>query len=134
MPTTKNAAVFRMWLKGDFEEVKQKATMILNGVAFTLYADITEHTRVDTGRARAAWMISVYVAGDESPPPGLGKGNYPQPNQELFLGKLAVAPLSAKRIIYNNVSYIVWLELGTSHFAGDHMVQASIQRLISGSA
>lgn len=128
MPTTRNAVVFRANLAGSYADVQRKAVVILNGVTFKLYADIVERTRVDTGRARAGWQISVYAAGQEAPP----AGKHVKPTSATFVAELSSAPLEAKRVIYNNVAYIVWLEFGTSSFAGDHMVRLAIQRLRNG--
>ena len=129
MAETRNAVVFKANLRGSFKEMQRKARILLDGLVFTLYADIVEHTRVDTGRARAGWMISVFVAGKDSPSELGTMSTHPKPSADQFIGKLAVAPLQAKRVIYNNVEYIIWLEIGTPRFAGDHMVSMAIQRL-----
>ena len=128
MATTRSAVVFRANLTGTYAEIQRKAVVILNGVTFKLYADIVEGTRVDTGRARAGWQISVYAAGADVP----GEGKHQAPTASTFVAELNSAPLEAKRVIYNNVSYIVWLEEGTATFAGDHMVRLAIQRLRNG--
>lgn len=129
MAETRDAVVFKANLRGSFKEVQRKARILLDGLAFTLYADIVEDTPVDTGRARAGWMISVFVAGKDSPPDLGPKATHPKPTPDQFIGKLSVAPLQAKRVIYNNVEYIIWLEIGTPRSAGKHMVQMAIQRL-----
>lgn len=136
MATTKSAVVFRTRLKGDWKEIQRKAVVILNGVTFQLYADITNrwtdgsgYYNVDTGRSRAAWMIAVHAATSETLPPG----DYNQPpDSGRFVALLEAAPLQAKRVIFNNVSYVVWIELGTETRPGDHTVKLAIQRLISG--
>lgn len=118
---------FRRRLVDHGKKVRRKATLLVNGITFKLYAEIvssSEHP-VDTGRARAGWAISVYVVGDHLPP----EGTYGVPSSEEFVAELKGAPLEAKRIIYNNVHYVVWLELGSEKAEGNHFVKMAIQRL-----
>lgn len=132
MATTSDATVFRANLRGSWKTIEHKATVILNGLTFVLYADIVERTRFDTGRARAGWQISVYTAGPGFPAPGQYKQYQSGRSGLEFVAEIATAPLEAKRIIYNNVHYIVWLELGTETRPGDHMVKLAIAKLASG--
>ena len=127
---TTDAKVFRANLIGRGEEIRRKANLIVNGLTFKLYGYLLEETRVDTGRMRAGWAIAVYAAGDYAPP--AGKKRYRKPSADRFVARLEGAPLEAKRVIFNNVEYVLWWEVGTSRHAGDHMVKVSIQRLLSG--
>lgn len=136
MATSRSAAVFRTRLKGRWSEIQRKAKVVLNGVTFTLYADITEkwtdgtgNFSLDTGRSRMAWMIGVHARSSEVPPPGDYGNSVPDPGQ--FVATLEAAPLEAKRVIFNSVDYVVWIELGNDKLEGDHVVKLAIQRLVT---
>jgi hypothetical protein len=135
------AHVFKVRLEGHGAVWRHKARAIVDGVTFALYAEIvgSEEHPVDTGRARAGWAISVYVAGDHLPPeievPKVrqrGAAEYPAPMAEIFVAEVTAAPLEAKRVIYNNVHYVIWLEEGTDTREGRHFVKLAIQRLKEG--
>lgn len=128
MSRTKSAHVFKTNLRGTWAEVQDKAVAIVNGVTFRLYEFIVDGTRVDTGRMRAGWSIAVESAGGYTP----AVGTHPRPSSDGFVAELEGAPLEAKRIIFNNVEYVVWWEFGTDRFEGDHMVRIAIQRLVAG--
>lgn len=128
MAVHRSAVSFAFALEGRIVEVEKKMVLIFNGITFQLYSDIVHHTPVDTGRARAGWMVAVGSPGNETPV----EGNFAAPNPGLVLAKLAGAPLSATRFIYNNVEYIVFLEYGTPRMAGRHMVSLSIAKLRAG--
>lgn len=128
MPTTTNPAVFAVNLKGYGKQLRLDAVKVFNDVTFRLYAFIVDDWRVDTGRSRAGWAISIHVAGNHAP----GPGTYGKPAASAFIGALEFAPLEATRVMYNNVHYSVWLEIGTSRGSGDHVVAMSILRITSG--
>ena len=81
----------------------------------------TVGTRVDTGRARAGWFVSVGAPGDHLPP----VGNYVGASSG-FAATLASAPLGMSRYVYNNVEYIVWLEIGTNKTSGEWMLKNAV--------
>jgi hypothetical protein len=121
---------FRANLRGTAAEIRRKATLIVNGITFAVYAEILsdpDHP-VDTGRLRSGWSISVYVVGDHKP--AAGEGSYqPQP-AETFVATLEAAPLQAKRFIYNHVEYAVWVFGGSEGRAGSHTPELAIARVI----
>lgn len=134
------AHVFRARLRGHGEALYHKANILVNGVTLRLFAAIVEAPEhlVDTGRARGGWMIAVEVPGDDVPPEitraGASKSPLPIPSSDPFLSVLSAATLEQKRVVYNNVEYIVWIELGTDTREGMHVVRAAIARLLGESA
>lgn len=137
MAITASAVQFKANLLGSLAQKRAKAVIILNGIVFTLYAKIVEKTPVRTGRARLSWMVSVYAAKLDVPPEVGTKWKegdppiYPEPDAGVFVAELEVAPLEVKRVIFSNVSYIVWLENGTPRMTGRHMVSSAIQEMAS---
>lgn len=137
------ATVFRARLIGTGEALRLKATLIVNGVTLRLYeliAAAPEH-RVDTGRMRAGWAIAAEVAGDYAPAAvtpeqrrarKAGERLFDLPSSSSFLVAIANAPLEAKRVIFNNVEYAVWVELGSDRMEGQHVVNLAVQRLVAG--
>lgn len=111
---------------------RQVAVTLLNGLTFRAYAAVVsspDHP-VRTGRARAGWAIGVEAPGDFLP--AKGQASYDIPTSDRFVSIIAGAALEAKRIIYNNVEYVVFLEDGTPRMAGRHFVQMAIQKLKAG--
>ena len=128
MATTGDARVFLTNLMGTWDQIERQATVLVNGITFQLYGWIVAGTRVDTGRMRAGWAISLYAADSYVP----GVGTHSLPSAQQFVAELGNAPLNASRIIYNNVEYVAWWEYGTEARDGDHMVQIAVQRLLTG--
>lgn len=125
------AEQFRKNLLAAPDRWRAKCTAMVDGITFELYALIIsapEH-RVDTGRMRGSWAVSVVVPGDFVLPPVKKGGHARKPRPKAFVAELRGAPLEAKRLIYNNVEYAVFVELGTGTREGQHVVTLAIQRL-----
>ena len=106
------------------------------GIAIRLYNILTAEpgrpgaTRRDTGRAAYGWAIQPDRQGSHSPP----EGRYPSPRSaQHWIGQ----SLSRRRkpegptrwVVYNRVFYIKYLNDGTLHFPGDHMIEVAIARV-----
>ena len=131
------AHVFKARLKGWGDGLYLKANMVVNGVTLRVFAAIVEAPEhlIDTGRARGGWAIAVESPGDHLPPVVERGGPVMDlPSSGPYLSLLATATLEQKRVVYNNVEYIVWIELGTDKMEGMHVVQAAIARLLGESA
>lgn len=95
---------------------------VVRRIVLELYDKITRRTPVDTGRARASWMIATGAPGEGVP----DLRNFTQANQTQR-GK--VAEMVKKRAImwiYNNQPYIKRLEQGSSQQAPQGMVARSV--------
>lgn len=100
----------------------------LKKIAFDLYRRIILKTPVDTGRARASWNISVgkpdlSVASEGSHPAPRITGNELDSIRSSFGARFSTI------YITNNLSYVVFLEHGSSKQAPNGMVAISIQEL-----
>jgi len=127
------AAVFAVNLKAHGEAFERKARIVVEGVHFKVFSLIVgapEH-KVDTGRMRAGWAMSVGAAGDYVPPEGTSGAVMPPTDPGQFLIEVTGAPLSASRFVYNNVEYAVFVELGTEKSEGQHVARLAIQRLLA---
>jgi hypothetical protein len=100
---------------GDWvEHVDLKMSMVVRKVAFDVYGGVVKRTPVDTGHARGNWR-AVVGAG---PPPsdeidrdikhGLGVAQEREQIRKFRVGK------NDKVFIFNNTSYIVYLDRGSS--------------------
>lgn len=96
---------FELELDAFCKKVEQSAATVTKRVAFDLFRRIVRKTPVDTGRARAAWNMSVNEAHRTVPPEG--QASYPEPTA----GALVVQP-GDEIWISNNLPYIVKLEEG----------------------
>ncbi len=129
-----NARQFAANLKRFGEESEESAIAYVNGVVFRIYMRIVsdpEHP-VDTGRARAGWAISVYEVGSYVPAKGATRwtgprSDYAPKSAEQLAASFENVGLEAKRFIYNNVEYILWLEEGARGRPGAHMAARAIQ-------
>lgn len=113
-------------LKADLERQLKKLTQAVtrggrNGVrevSLELWQEVVEDTPVDTGRARAGWMVDEKNDGWE---PEAGLGDYPPPDEPD-------PPASDSLVLFNNVDYITALEYGSSDKAPQGMLRAAVTR------
>ncbi len=150
MSRAAKAEVFRARLAGRPADVRQKATKLLNATTLRLYELIVsaaEH-RVDTGRMRAGWAIATEKPTDYAPRKmsreesrererarRAGQKMRPMfdvPDASGYAESLTAAPLEMKRVVFNNVEYAVFVELGTERREGQHVVRLAAQRLVAG--
>lgn len=89
-------------------------------LAFQLFNDVTLHTPVATGRARAGWGIALNTPQVATPP----QGDYPAP------GVPDLSAVNGKQVVYilNNVEYVEALEDGHSKQAPAGMVRLAIAK------
>ena len=120
--TTKSARVFKARLKGDMEEVRRKARIILDSLTFQLLVLAAQGTPVDTGRLRSGWQAAGLVSGDQRPVGDL-------PDLGGVLASLAGLPLDAPRFVFNNVEYAVFVEEGTDRMRGRFMLANAVREL-----
>lgn len=94
-------------------------------IVFELYDKITRRTPVDTGRARASWMISQGSAGTETAPES-ERVDAKSANKAQRAKVRDIVKTRAKIWIYNNLPYIKPLEDGSSEQAPQGMVALSV--------
>ena len=102
-------------------EFKQKiALQILTGVVML--------TRVDTGRARGGWQVTV-----NKPSERVLKTSDKNGSATIKKGTNKVLDSEEGEDIWvtNNVSYIKYLNYGTDKIVGDHMVERTLSRVQS---
>ncbi len=117
-----NAADLRRFeaeLKRLIEAVEIGAKKAVRLTTLELWRDVVAATPVDTGQARAGWMIDVRPTDDVPPP---GQDYYPPPAEPTGL------PLSARLFLFNNVAHIVALEFGSSDQAPHGMLRTALVR------
>lgn len=90
-------------------------------VVYDIHNRVTERTPVDTGRARAAWQITVGEPSTFIMPEGVYGPPPPPP----------MPAMSIKDVVYitNNVPYIEYLEDGSSKQAPAGMVALSLAEI-----
>ena len=103
----------RTVLPKEINEFKQKvAFQVLNGLVML--------TRVDTGRARGGWQVTLAI-------PAIGESGTLDKNGSSTVEREAIRVLESRYgediYITNNVHYIVWLNYGTTTREGDHFVE-----------
>jgi hypothetical protein len=114
---------------GDLEAF---ATRIVKRLALNINANLIEDTPVDTGWARANWVLEIGspFTGTAGTREDAEAGRVDQNPQQLGIGKIAAYKLGP--IIYesNNVPYIEKLNDGSSAQAPSAFVQAAILRAV----
>lgn len=93
-------------------------------LAIDAYAQVTQRTPVDTGRARASWRLA--TGAPDTSVEEEGKGSYPV--QRPSLPKTGGAPFTVY-FITNNLPYVKALEDGHSQQAPLGMVAVTITSL-----
>ena len=96
-------------------------------IALELHNSIVEKTPVDTGRARASWMIQLDSPSEAVPPPGeYGRDNGRTREQQRVLKQLKDEDPYHEIWISSNLEYIEFLENGSSKQAPVGMVAVSL--------
>lgn len=114
-------------------DVEKKADLYQRKASMELHTELVETTPVDTGRARAGWMLDAEKGDDlpeaVAPPEGWEKGDeayYSAPSTPL-------APQGKDYVmVYNNVEYIKPLNDGTSSQAARLFVDAALDKVKKG--
>jgi len=109
---------------------------LMKKIGFDLLARIVSRTPVDTGRARASWVITIGDPSETTAPAGEHKqyqtGEAPSPPAGVVAVEQASAALASVQAyddiwIANNLPYIERLEHGHSGQAPSGMVALAIQ-------
>lgn len=82
---------------------------VIRKVLMDLLQRIISTTPVDTGRARASWVLSAGYDDFQLPP-----GDYNSKFEKMIPETMSWLPASSRYVIYNNLEYIVALENGHS--------------------
>ncbi len=93
--------------EGDTREITHK-------IGVDLWVEVMTKTPVDTGRAKFGWALDVAVT-NYCPPPG----HYSEPTTPN-------PPLSDTLYLFNNIKYILPLEMGHSRQAAAGMVRPAL--------
>ncbi len=109
---------------------EKQHTQIMKKLTFEVGRRLIMKTPVDTGRARGGWMPSI-----GSPAGGEG-GPDPEGVQTLARVRVTMSEIDSRGgqvTIYftNNVSYIGYLNAGTSKQAPAHFVEATVDEVTS---
>jgi hypothetical protein len=123
--------------------LQKVACLMLLGCAIASDADpgllvtisgLLHMTRVDTGRARGGYQVSVGSPADGASGAEDYKGETGDPpssdERERLLAPLADMKPGDALYITNNVEYIEYLNDGTTKFAGDHMQERAIDNTL----
>lgn len=94
---------------------------VIRKVLFDLLQEIIRKTPVDTGRARASWVLSVDFDDFQLPP-----GDYNSSFEKVIPETMSWLPKSSQYVIYNNLEYIVALENGHSKQAPQGFVAQAL--------
>ena len=103
--------------KDAFEKVIKK-------VLIDLWARIQETTPVDTGRARASWMLDQSFSDWQLP-----AGEYRAAVSANLSTSIAALPVSDHYCLFNNVEYISYLEDGSSKQAPSGFIAVALAAL-----
>lgn len=103
------------------EDVFQK---VIKKVLIDLWTRIQETTPVDTGRARASWMLDAEWTDWQLPP-----GDYKQAVADNVLKVIGSLPKSEQYVLFNNVDYISYLEDGSSVQAPGGFISVALAAL-----
>jgi hypothetical protein len=109
----------------DFTEnvLPETANQVKRVIALQLLTDIVLLTRVDTGRARGGWLVTLGEATDR-----VAKRLDKSGNQAISVGENIIAKVEDGQDIWlsNNVVYAKYLNDGTEHTTGDFMVERAL--------
>lgn len=118
---------FEKELLGELNDVLDEFNEIISNTAVYGWNLVTTETPVITGRARAAWNVSVDSINNSAPPKVSGsKRIYPDPT---FPDITFDINKNNSILITNNVDYIEYLEYGTDKFAPFAMVETAIPKI-----
>jgi len=115
----------------EVDELAEKAVLFHKKVTLSGMDTAVRTTRVDTGRARAGWHVAKSDAsGFEGFGPG-GSAGAPASGAQVVGADAAMAGLRIGESTYivDNVKYVSFLNDGTIHTGGDHMVEAALERM-----
>lgn len=109
-------------------ELEKKATVeefdkIVRKLTLDAFSDLLFYTPVDTGYARSNWRIAMNTAPDTVLKNGSPSTTYPAPPPNM-----PEMSIGDKVIIYNNTSYALYLERGSSNQAPYGMVEPAYYR------
>ena len=114
------------------KEVHSSADVILRKIGFQVFAGVTKRTPVDTGYARANWLISTNTVDTTV----LSKGDFPAGSKNLAAAKsinkemrASVRPDKGRTSLFitNSVPYAIYLEQGWSkQMDKGYMVQRTL--------
>lgn len=82
---------------------------VIRKALFDLLQEIIKNTPIDTGRARASWVLDIEFSDFSLPP-----GDYNSVFEKAIPETMAWLPHSDHYVLYNNLEYIVALENGHS--------------------
>jgi len=105
-----------------------KFETVVRRIVLELYDKITKRTPVDTGRARASWMLNSGSSAGSDTASEAASVDYKSMNksQREELKSDVVKNPYVKRWIYNNLPYIKALEDGSSSQAPQGMVKLTV--------
>lgn len=110
------------------------ATKIIDSIGETqakttvdLVTNLTRNTPVDTGRARANWIVKIGKPSRSIKEITSKSGNVAIAQAENVAGKIARGDGNSIVFVSNNLPYIVHLDKGTDKMAPFNIVQKSIK-------
>jgi hypothetical protein len=121
-----NLSSFKLDLEREAKKLDVELEQLLRRIMLQLLRDVVLETPVDTGRARGNWQVSI----NKSP-----EGEI-EPKADVIsegLATLVDLKQNPYAVVYltNNVSYIKYLEEGTSQRGGKHMLARGLERVKS---
>ena len=118
------------------EDIGLTVSTIIEKLAVDVHSGVTKRTPVDTGRARASWMISqgdpdLSVAPDMGDGDGKNKGAGSPPSDPIIPPPTIKSDGESKVWITNSLPYIERLENGHSKQAPAGMVAVTIAQIMT---
>lgn len=124
---SKNADEFARNLQNLGSVIEQDVfDKVIRKCLFDLLQLIIRKTPVDTGRARASWVLSTEYDDFQLP-----RGDYNSKFEKMIPETMSWLPVSSQYVIYNNLDYIVALENGHSRQAPAGFVAQALAALSS---
>lgn len=122
--TMGDAAQFAIDLDETMGDIEEDILHLTQRVAMYAHEGVVTKTPVDTGAARASWVVSVGAPSDAVPPPGSPPS------------VVSVAAMKRPDLVYiqSNIDYIEALENGHSSQAPRGMVAVTIAEIEAGFA
>lgn len=142
MPVSIDTSSMLKSRKVEQKDLSQFVDNVSRKVGLEILSGIVQENPVDSGRSRAAWLVTIDKPDTDSVPdeaeykPHQGEGKDPKGSAADTVSKGASVMTAAKGIqqihIQNNVEYIVYLNEGSSIQAPEAFVENNINRVVGG--
>lgn len=123
MSTTTSATVLLATTLASYEAMEDEAAELHIEQVKRVRQNAIGMTARDTGQAQAGYTVTVGSPSSEA----LGPGRYTPPTSIQAEAALAGASLPVVKFVTNHETHVIFLELGTTRRAGDHMMERAVR-------